>query len=193
MGMAISDIQVQIRTATLKDAKELLEIYAPYVTNTAITFEYTVPTADEIAERIETVLQRYPYLVAEHDGKMLGYAYANRFHARPAYDWAVETSIYVRMDSRRMGVGEKLYTELEASLKEQGILNLNACIACPETADEYLTTDSVLFHEKLGYRLAGRFRKCGYKFHRWYDVVWMEKHIGEHRADQPPVKFMRNK
>ena len=82
---------------------------------------------------------------------------------------------------------DQLYEELENILKQQGILNVNACIAYPQAEDEYLTKDSVLFHEKLGYTMVGTFHQCGYKFHRWYDMVWMEKFIGEHRENQPDI------
>ena len=88
------------------------------------------------------------------------------------------------MDRKHEGIGKKLYDVLEQILKEQGILNLYACIAYPETEDEYLTKDSVCFHEHLGYRMIGEFRECGYKFDRWYHMVWMEKMIGEHHAGQ---------
>ena len=86
-----------------------------------------------------------------------------------------------------MGLGKKLYSVLESILKKQGFLNLNACIACPKIDDEYLTRNSINFHEHLGYRFVGEFEKCGYKFGRWYNMVWMEKHIGEHLTEQPPV------
>lgn len=185
-----TDTDLKIRTACPEDAKKLLAIYAPYVTGTAITFEYEVPSAEEFSGRIRHVLEKYPYLVAEKDGELLGYAYAGSFHAREAYSWAVETSIYVRQDRKRAGIGKKLYDALESVLKEQGILNMNACIAFPEEEDEYLTRNSVEFHEHLGYRFVGEFRKCGYKFDRWYHMVWMEKHIGDHKHDQPyPKRF----
>lgn len=116
------------------------------------------------------------------------YVYADSFKERAAYDWAVEVSVYVKIDKKRMGIGSKLYEALEQGLKEQGILNLNAYIACPQEEDEYLTRDSIAFHEKLGYRFVGQFHQCGYKFRRWYDMVWMEKHIGPHLQDQPPVR-----
>lgn len=180
---------VQIRAAEEQDAKELLEIYAPYVRNTAITFEYQVPSVQEFAERIRHTEERYPYLAAVCDDEILGYAYAGTFYGRAAYDWAAETSIYVRKDKKGLGVGGQMYEALEKCLTAQGILNLNACIAYPETEDEYLTKDSVRFHTHLGYRLVGTFHQCGYKFHRWYDVVWMEKHIGSHREYQPPVRL----
>lgn len=180
--------EFDIRVATVQDAQALLDIYAPYVEKTAITFEYEVPSVQEFAGRITHVLQTYPYLVAEREGEILGYAYVSAFKERAAYDWAVETSIYVKMNQKRMGVGSTLYHALEAFLKAQGILNLNACIAFTEKDDEYLTNDSVTFHERLGYRLVGRFHQCGYKFNCWYDMVWMEKHIGTHEQPQAPIR-----
>jgi len=121
---------ISIRTATEDDAEELLAIYAPYVKQTAITFEYDVPSEDEFRKRISHTLEKYPYLVAEENGKIAGY---------------------------------------------------------PQIDDEYLTKDSVYFHEKLGYHMVGTFHQCGYKFGRWYDMVWMEKFIGEHTKNQAPV------
>ena len=179
--------KIQIRTATETDAEKLLAIYAPYVKNTAITFEYEVPSVEEFRDRIHNTLKRYPYLVAEVEGTIYGYAYVSPFHERVAYDWAVETSIYVDQNKKGMGIGKRLYETLEGILKKQNILNLNACIACTETEDEYLTNASVHYHAHLGYRMVGEFRQCGYKFHRWYNMVWMEKHIGDHIEDQPPV------
>ena len=180
--------EMRIRIATEADAGRLLEIYAPYVMETAITFEYEVPSREEFAARIRKVLERYPYLVAERDGVIVGYAYASPFHSRAAYSWGVETSIYVDKSCKRAGVGGKLHEALETILRKQGILNMNACIAYPEEEDEYLTGDSVRFHDHLGYRMIGGFKKCGYKFKRWYNMVWMEKHIGEHLDNQPDVK-----
>ncbi len=177
-----------IRVATIADAPMLLEIYAPYVKNTAITFEYDVPSEEEFKRRIEHILRKYPYLVAESNGEIVGYAYAGPFHERPAYEWAVETSIYVRQDKKHLGIGKQLYGELEKFLKLQNILNLNACIAYPEIEDEYLTKNSVQFHRHLGYETVGEFHKCGFKFNRWYNVVWMEKQIGEHSEQPLPVK-----
>lgn len=177
---------ITIRTAVQQDAKVLLEIYAPYVKKTAITFEYDVPSVEEFARRISKVLQKYPYLVAEVNGEPVGYAYAGPFKERAAYDWAVETTVYVREDMKKSGIGRALYTALEEALAAQGILNLNACIAFPENEDEYLTRDSVKFHERMGFETAGRFHKCGCKFGRWYDMVWMEKLIGNH-VENPPA------
>lgn len=179
---------VSISTAAPEDARELLAIYAPYVEKTAITFEYQVPSLEEFSRRIRHVLQKYPYLCARQDGRILGYAYAESFKERAAYDWSVETSIYVDRNLRRSGIGGMLHQALEQTLREQGILNMNACIACPETEDEYLTRNSMEFHAHLGYRLVGEFRQCGYKFGRWYNMVWMEKHIGRHCQGQTAPK-----
>ena len=176
--------KLQIRVATKEDAEALLAIYAPYVEKTAITFEYEVPSIEEFRCRIQETLKKYPYLVAEKNGKIVGYAYAGAFHARPAYDWAVETSIYVSELQKGEGIGKALYKALEEQLSQQHILNLNACIAYPEIEDEYLTKNSPKFHEQMGYTVVGEFHKCGYKFGRWYNMVWMEKLIGSH-ADTP--------
>jgi len=179
---------VTVRTASEADAPALLAIYAPYVKETAITFEYDVPGAEEFAGRIGRVLKKYPYLVAEADGAAVGYAYAGPFQTRPAYGWAAEVSIYVEQSRKRMGIGRLLYGRLEECLQAQGVLNLYACIAWPPQEDPYLTGDSVAFHTGMGYHTAGRFHACGYKFDRWYDIVWMEKQLGEHTAPKTPVR-----
>ena len=174
-------MSVIIRKATVKDAEALLKIYAPYVLETAITFEYDVPTLAEFEERIRKISEKYPYMIAEKDGEILGYAYASTFKDRAAYDWCVETSVYLDMSVRGAGIGRKLYESLEEELKKQGILNANACITYAEVEDEYVINGSMHFHEKMGYTLVGRFHQCGYKFGRWYDMIWMEKMLGEHK------------
>lgn len=178
---------VAIRAARVSDAQSLLEIYAPYVRNTAITFEYEVPEPTDFRKRIENTLKKYPYIVAEADGEILGYAYTGAFKERAAYDWSAEVSIYVKKDKRGLGIGGKLYAALEEISRAQHILNLNACIAYADTEDEYLTNDSVTFHSHMGYKMVGKFHQCGYKFGKWYDMVWMEKMIGEHPANPAPV------
>ncbi|MDD7666192.1 MAG: N-acetyltransferase family protein, partial [Dialister sp.] len=110
------------------------------------------------------------------------------FHTRPAYDWNVETSIYIAEDARHTGAGRKLYEALETYLRAEGIVTLYACITYPATPDPYVDTNSVDFHSHMGYGLVANFKKSGYKFDRWYDVVWMEKEIGAHRAPMAPVK-----
>ena len=169
-----------IRTASAEDAAKLVAIYEYYVRNTAITFEYDVPGAEEFAGRIANTLKKYPYLVAESGGEIGGYAYASTFKTRSAYDWAVETSIYIKKDLRGRGVGAVLYRALEEALGRMHIINLNACIAYPNP-------ESVGFHEKFGYKAVGHFSKCGYKFDAWHDVVWMEKFIGPHDIPPKPI------
>ena len=184
-------LEVMIRFATEEDAEELLRIYSYYVENTAITFEYDTPALDEFKYRIRTIKAMYPYLISEVDGEIVGYAYANTFKDRAAYDWAVETTIYLDKDARGKGYGKELYEALEKVLKAQNITNLYACIGYPEVEDQYLTKNSVQYHEHLGYRFIGTFKKCGYKFNRWYDMVWMEKMIGEHSKNQKEVILFR--
>lgn len=179
--------EIQIRKASVSDAEELLGIYVPYVEKTAISFEWDVPSVSEFRRRIENTLKKYPYLVAEKDGEILGYAYTGAFVGRAAYDWAAEVSIYVKEDKRKTGVGRRLYQALEAVSQAQNILNLNACIGYPDEDDEHLTKNSVQFHGHLGYEMVGKFHKCGYKFGRWYHMVWMEKIIGVHEDVPAPV------
>lgn len=171
---------MKIEQVALEDAGELLEIYAPYVEKTAISFEYEVPKEAEFRERIRSISARYPYLKAVENEKILGYAYANTFKDRAAYDWSVETTIYVREDCRRMGAGRILYEALEKELIRRGIKNMNACIASPSAPSRYLNDDSYHFHSRMGFSLVGRFHKSGYKFNEWFDMIWMEKLIGEH-------------
>ena len=180
--------QILLRTARPSDAECLVEIYAPYVTDTAITFEYEVPSVEEFRSRIEKTLGKYPYIVAEQNGRIMGYAYASAFARRAAYNWSVELSIYLDMEIRRQGIGGRLYQAMEEILKEMHILNMNACISWPKAEDEYLTKNSVQFHEHMGFRLAGEFHDSGYKFGRWYNVVWMEKMIGDHPENPKPVR-----
>ena len=179
--------EITIRSARPEDAAALLSIYAPYVEHTAITFEYDVPSLEKFRERIVSTLERYPYLAAVRDGEIAGYAYAGPFHSRAAYDWAVETSIYVRESERKSGIGKALYASLEKALAAQNMTNLNACIASPVVDDEYLNHNSLQFHQHLGYSMVGEFHKCAYKFGRWYNMVWMEKIIADHPDRQPDV------
>ena len=171
---------MQIRSAAPGDAAELLEIYAFYVKNTAITFDIDVPSPEEFGNRIAAIQKKYPYLVLEEDGVIQGYCYAGVFKDRAAYDHSCEMTIYLDHRAKGRGYGRKLYEALEAALKEQGILNLYACIGDPIEEDEYLTKNSEQFHRHMGYAKVGEFHKCGKKFGRWYNMIWMEKIIGEH-------------
>lgn len=180
-------MSITLRIATLEDAASIQGIYAPYVNDTAITFEVTAPTVEEMRTRIETTLRRYPWIVAENDGHVIGYAYAGPLKSRAAYDWAVETSIYVDRNVRGRGTGRMLYEKLEEFLKEMGIVSCFACIAYTENDGAYLTGGSVAFHEKLGYERAGLFCSCANKFDTWWDVCWMQKDLAPHAGRPSPV------
>lgn len=252
--------ELTFRVACPEDAEALLAIYAPYVEETAITFEYEVPSVEAFRARIAHTLATYPYIVAveEQEGnagtgrvdgasascldraeanavtghvdgasvssapasgagevteahrtseRIIGYAYVGRLYERAAYDWSVETSIYVDRCARKHGLGRQLYERLEAILRAMNIISVNACIAYPGTMnanvadrtrkdlregtadsgvdigeDPYLDTNSPDFHAHLGYQLVGHFHACAYKFDRWYDMIWMEKWIAPHPA-----------
>ena len=174
---------MEIRLAKPSDARSLLDIYAPYVENTAITFEYEVPTIEDFAIRIEKTLEKYPYLVAEEDGVVLGYAYASTYYARAAYDWAVELSVYVSQDARGKGVGSKLYDALEEMLEQMGYIHFLACISLPNEA-------SLALHRKRGYQQVAHFPKIGYKFNRWNDIVWLQKSL---EKDVRPIKLLKER
>lgn len=111
-----------IRPASLSDAQAIQTIYAPYVEKTAITFEYEVPSVQEFEKRISKTIEKYPYLVAEENGQVLGYAYASTYYARTAYDWTTELSIYLHEDARGRGLGSQLYDALEEELKKTRLL-----------------------------------------------------------------------
>ena len=169
-----------IRFATPADAEALVAIYAPYILKTAITYEYEIPSTAEFAHRIETYSAKYPYLVAELDGTPVGYAYACPLGSRPAFDWSVETAIYIREDCKGMGIGQCLYGKLEAILKIMGIRTMTAAVASVEHEDPYLTNASISFHLRMGFTPVGTFHHAGCKFGRWYDLTWLEKQIGEY-------------
>ena len=174
---------MNIRFARPSDAATLLDIYAPFVENTAITFEYEVPTIEDFATRIEKTLEKYPYLVAEEDGLILGYAYASTYYARAAYDWAAELSVYVSQDARGKGVGSRLYDELEDLLDQMGHMHFLACISLPNEA-------SLALHQKRGYQQVAHFPKIGYKFNRWHDIVWLQKSL---EKDVRPIKLLKER
>ena len=159
-----------IRPATEKDVPEILEIYAPYVENTTVSFEYDVPCRRSFLQRFYDITAKYPWLVWEEDGRILGYAYASAPYSRAAFAWCAEPSIYLREEAKGRGIGKKLYTVLEKLLDLQGYHMLYALITAENTA-------SIRFHEKNGYKFSVEFPNCGYKFGRWLGLVWMEKPI----------------
>ncbi len=179
----------RIRLADVGDAEGILAIYAPYVRDTAITFELAVPGLDEMRGRISSIMDRYPCLVAEKEGEIAGYAYAHEVRERAAFSHSAEMTIYLsdRPGVRGGGLGRALYGLLEGELKLMGITNLYAAVAVPEKEDPFLTEASWHFHEHVGYQMVGKMDRCGTKFGRWYHLFWLEKLIGDHMADPKPV------
>ena len=153
-----------IRKAKEEDAQALLQIYTPYITDTTITFEYDVPTAEAFAGRIRETAAAFPYLVCERDGVIMGYAYAHRIRERAAYDWDAELSIYLAQGTHGHGVGTTVLACLIDLLELQGLRHLYSCVTLPNEK-------SIRMHKKYGFEDCGRLRKVGMKFGRRLDVV----------------------
>ena len=171
---------VQVRLATTADAAGIRAIYAPHVEGSAVSFETAVPSVAEIASRIGQTLRTHPWLVAEDAAGVLGYAYAHGINPRAAYNWSVETSIYVRAESQRRGVGRTLYAAIFEALRTQGFRQAFAIITLPNPA-------SVALHEALGFRPVGRYEAVGWKLGRWHDVGWWQRALTE--DDSAPVEL----
>ncbi|MFL5243648.1 MAG: arsinothricin resistance N-acetyltransferase ArsN1 family B [Gemmataceae bacterium] len=169
-----------IRLALEQDAESILAIYKPFCVSTAVSFETDPPSIEEMARRIRSTLQRFPWLVVDHGEKVLGYAYAGPHRERAAYRWSVEATAYVSQSQRRMGIGRALYTSLFHILKLQGFYNAYAGITLPNPA-------SVGLHESVGFRPVGVYRNVGYKLGAWHDVGWWQLTIQGHcdRPDAP--------
>ena len=159
-----------IRFARETDIPAILNIYGPYVLHTAVSFEYTVPTAEEFTRRFREITAQFPWLVWEEDGKILGYAYGSLPFGRAAYRWVAASSIYLAPEAQGKGIGRKLYAALENLLQRQGYRKTYAII----TSDN---PGSLAFHKKTGFRFLAEFSDCGVKFGRFYSVVWMEKDL----------------
>lgn len=165
---------MQIYLAQPSDASEIAQIYSYYVKNTAITFDYDAPDERTISGQIKTTLKRYPFIVAKEQGRVVGYAYAASLKNRKAYDWAVESSIYLLNTHISSGIGSALYDVLERLLRAQGVASVFACIAAGHELEQ---SASILFHARRGFSEVGRWLGCGFKFNRWYDVIWMQKQL----------------
>ncbi|HML46938.1 MAG TPA: N-acetyltransferase family protein [Clostridia bacterium] len=170
----------EIRPATLEDAKQILSIYAPFIENTCITFEYETPSQSDFEARMRGILPVYPYLVCLHDGRIVGYAYASRPKERAAYQWNAELSVYIAPEYHRMGVGAAFYQALTEILILQNIQKLYAVITVPNEKSER-------FHARMGFRRLCVHEKDGYKFGAWHDVLWMERNIGDHPNPPQPL------
>lgn len=161
---------IAVRLATPEDTGRLLQIYAPFVENTNISFETEVPTLEEFARRVQTISTYYPYLVCEEDGEIMGFAYAGRFQERAAYRFAVSAAVYVAPEHHKRHIATALYTALFSLLTEQGFYTAFAGITGRNEK-------SIHFHENIGFTYEGTFHRSGYKRGRWEDVVWMAKSL----------------
>lgn len=166
-----------IRLSERRDVPGILEIYAPFILETAVTFEEIVPDEESFWERIQGILTELPYLVCEIDGRVAGYAYASGYRSRASYRWSKEVSVYIHPDFRRKRVAQALYASLNEMVRYQGIADLLAIITMPNEP-------SVSFHERFGYRKCGEFANVGYKLDKWQNVGWFELFIQD--VNQPP-------
>lgn len=173
-----------IRPIEEKDYQAVLDIYKPFITDTAVTFEISVPSPEAWNNRIIEISQTYPWLVCEINGQVAGYAYACKHRDREAYLWNAEVSLYVGKDWHRKGIGTLLYRRLFDILKQQGITNLLAGITIPNPESE-------AFHQNIGFKKIGNYQKIGCKFNRWYDVGWWELFIAapDYTPEKPFTPF----
>ena len=155
----------EIRMATPDDAEQMLAIYAPSVTGNAVSFEVSVPSVAEFQQRVATLSERYPWLVGELEGRVVGFAYGSPFSEREAYRWSADSSVYIDSAFRRRGIGLALYTSLFACLRLQGYFNVFAGITTPNPPSEAL-------HRRMGFEPVGTYAHVGYKLGAWHGVWW---------------------
>lgn len=172
-----------VRIAKVEDVPYILGIYAPYVEQTAYTFEYTVPTLEEFTKRFTDITEQFPWLVWEEEGRVLGYAYACAPFERAAFSWCAEPAIYLCPEARGRGIGRALYETLEDYLKQQGYVVSYALITTSNTP-------SVAFHEAMGYTKTAFLPDCGFKLGGWHGIIWMEKRLNSvEMPTRMPVSF----
>ena len=172
---------VEIRLASPTDAEAVLEIYKPYITDTVVTFEESVPSVGGFRQRMAAILEEAPYLLCVIDSEIVGYAYASAYRSRTSYRWNREVTVYIKSGFQRMNIGTALYAALLAILKKQNYMNLLAVVTLPNEG-------SVRLHERMGFKACAVFHKVGYKMNCWHDVGWWE--LNEAGPDpQEPVLF----
>lgn len=171
-----------IRLAAQFDVPGILEIYSPFILETAVTFEETVPDENSFWERIQAIMEELPFLVCEIDGRIAGYAYASSYRSRASYRWTKEVSVYIHPDFHRKRVAQALYTSLNELVRYQGIADLLAIITMPNEP-------SVAFHEQFGYRKCSEFSKVGYKLGQWQNVGWFELFLQD-ETEAPKDKIL---
>lgn len=173
-----------IREATLYDVPAILEIYRPYILETAYTFECEVPAMEVFYQRFLRIWEDHPWLVWEERGQVLGYAYGEPAFQRAAYQWAADIAIYIREDQVGRGIGRKLYEAVEGILRRQGYILIYAVVTSANTG-------SCAFHKAMGYHEAARFPDCGWKFGQWYSTIWFEKRLRDEEPKAPPVSWKK--
>jgi len=186
MRYMISDLEATsmsavIRIASIGDAAQIAAIYAPFVINTPTSFEMEPPTVEEMAARIASTVQQYPWLVCVNADQIMGYAYASAFRSRAAYQWSADTTVYTHEQFRRMGVGRGLYNSLLQILRLQGFYNACAGITLPNPGSEGL-------HRAVGFEQIALYRRIGYKLGRWHDVSWWQRSLQPDSSPaSPPI------
>jgi L-amino acid N-acyltransferase YncA len=166
-----------VRDASADDAEACAAIYAPYVTDTAISFEAEPPPAAEMAERIAAAVRTHAWIVLEDEGRVVGYAYGGPYKSRDAYRWSCEVSVYVERGRRRTGGGRLLYDELFARLARRGFRTAVAGMTLPNDASEGL-------HRAMGFEPIGTYRRIGWRHGGWHDVAWTQRTLAT-GADPP--------
>lgn len=175
--------EYRIRLATVSDAEQILNVYKPYVEQTASTFEYDVPSVEEFRNRIAKISAQYPYLVCEYNGGIIGYAYGSTHRERMGYSWCAEATVYLSAAHHRRGIARILYDVLFELMKEQGYRSIYVSILSTNAA-------SLAFHRAMGFEDIGTFRNIGYKLGEWHSNVWMQLFLGEHRIEpRLPITF----
>lgn len=177
----IGDGAYTMRMATLADAPDIYAIYEPYILNTAITFEYKPIPLEEFRLRMKKVLEQFPWLVCEREGKIVGYAYCTRFKERAAFDWDCECSVYIDENEHRKGIASLLYEEMLELVRKQGYFTVYALITNSHQS-------SIAFHERFGFTKVGVYEKTGYKFEKWWDLLVMEKRL--RTFDEKPARLL---
>jgi phosphinothricin acetyltransferase len=170
-----------IRLIKPEDTQAVLTIYAPYITDAVISFEYEVPSVNEFAERISTITKEYPWLVCEYNKEIIGYVYSSKHRTRTAYQWSAECTVYLAAGFHRLGLARILYQALFDILKLQNIINVYAGITVPNVKSEE-------FHKAMGFYMIGTYKNVGYKFNKWHDVAWFQLDLGEHIINPPDPK-----
>lgn len=173
--------KIILRSAETRDAESILEIYKPYITDTPVSFETEVPTIDAFKQRIVDYQEKLPWLVCEIANVVAGYSYATNHRQRIAYDCSKELSVYVHRNFRHRGIATGLYTAMVEILKHQGVSNVLAGIALPNS-------ESVGFHERFGFKLVGIYHNIGFKLGRFHDAGWWELQIDTNLKSQVNIK-----